>query len=330
VIDDASTDETGAICDEIAAQDARLTVIHVPPSEGGKGKSVALNTAMRQARFPYIAVYDADNRPRPDALRILVGELVAPGNGRYAASVGRIVKSNRRSTLLNRFCSMEFSAFQWAMQAGRAQLFDLVLITGTNFVVEAAAVRELGGWDVDALTEDLELSIRLYQSGRRVTFVPEAVSEEQDPQKVRPWLRQRMRWMQGNYYVIRKHGASVLRARQPHVAAELFSLTFVYALFLLSLVGSDVIAIGAATGRLHFTVAGPYVALWIAAALIFLVTFQLTQGLEGEDSWRTPFLAALMYLTYTQLWLYVAGRSLLKTLFGRRQLVWDKTPRVHA
>ena len=147
---------------------------------------------------------------------------------------------------------------------------------------------------------------------------------------MRPWLRQRMRWMQGNYYVMQKHMSSVVRAREPRVAAELFSLTFVYGFFLLALVASDIIAIAAAVGALRFSLAGPFVALWVAAFLIFLTTFQMTQALEGEDSWRTPLYAILMYLTYTQLWLYVAGRSLLKSIFRRRQLVWDKTPRSHA
>jgi cellulose synthase/poly-beta-1,6-N-acetylglucosamine synthase-like glycosyltransferase len=92
--------------------------------------------------------------------------------GGHAAVVGGITKVNRSRTLLNRFASFEFTAFQWILQGGRAQLFDLVLLPGTNFVVRRDAVEAVGGWDPAALTEDLELSIRLYASGYRIAFVP--------------------------------------------------------------------------------------------------------------------------------------------------------------
>lgn len=40
-----------------------------------KGKSNALNLALKQARGSVISIYDADNTPEGGALRILVGEL---------------------------------------------------------------------------------------------------------------------------------------------------------------------------------------------------------------------------------------------------------------
>lgn len=330
VIDDASTDATAEICDRFASSDTRVRVIHVPSMSGGKGKSAALNRALRLCRFPYVAIYDADNRPHPDALRRLVSELIADPERLYAAAVGRIMKFNRRATLLNRFCSFEFSAFQWGVQAGLAQLFDLVMITGTNFVVEADAIRALDGWDVDALTEDLELSIRLYAAGRRVCFVPEAVSEEQDPQTVRAWFKQRTRWMTGNYYVVRKHWRTALRASDLRVRVAVSLLTFVYGFFLFFLVLSDAIAIAGVAGMLHFDLHGPYITLWLVAFGVFLATFQLTQALEGEDRVSTPLVAALMYVSYTQLWLIVAARSLARAAAGNQRFVWETTPRSHA
>jgi cellulose synthase/poly-beta-1,6-N-acetylglucosamine synthase-like glycosyltransferase len=333
VVNDASTDGTGRICNRMARADPRLRVVRIDPRHGPRGKAGALNKGLAHCRQPVIAVYDADNRPRPESLRALVAEIAGTGHRRarhahrYVAAVGRIVKVNRRATLLNRFASIEFAAFQWAIQAGQSQLFNLVLLPGTNYVIEAGAVRGLGGWDPRALTEDLELSVRVYASGGRVAFVPEAISEEQDPERLRPWLQQRLRWVLGNYYVVFKHAGTVLRSRNGQMMLELLSLVFLYVFFLGALIVSDVLFVGGLAGAIDLRLTGPYPALWLMAFLLFVVTLLLTQALEGEDDWKTPVLAGVMYVSYTQLWLYVILRSLLRLTFSRGRLTWETTPR---
>ena len=141
VIDDAGTDGTDAICDRLSAEDKRVKVLHIPSGLGGQGKAAALNAGLAACSHPLIAVYDADNRPRPDALLRLVAEVLTTD---HVAAVGRIVKLNRKETLLNRFCSLEFGAFQWSLQAGRAQLFDLVSLPGTNFIIRTETLRAAG------------------------------------------------------------------------------------------------------------------------------------------------------------------------------------------
>ena len=122
VVNDASTDDTGEICRRLASEDARIRLVDVPFDEGGTGKSAALNRGLAHCRHPFIAVYDADNRPLPSAIRLLMAELVVGG---HDAVVGGISKVNRGRTLLNRFAALEFSAFQWILQGGRAQLFGI-------------------------------------------------------------------------------------------------------------------------------------------------------------------------------------------------------------
>ena len=61
VINDGSRDDTAAILDRLAEEDARVRPYHVPAGEGGKGKSRALNLGRRVASGEVLAVYDADN-----------------------------------------------------------------------------------------------------------------------------------------------------------------------------------------------------------------------------------------------------------------------------
>lgn len=329
VIDDASTDGTGPICDRLAYFDDRLTVVHVPASEGGRGKSAALNAGLARCRHPYVAVYDADHRPDELALRRLVmGVQTTATNGMsYAGSVGRIVKFNRARSLLNRFCAFEWTAFQWIVQAGRSQLFDIVTFPGTHFLVKTDVLRRAGGWDPDALTEDLDLSMRVYALGERVTFVPEALSEEQDPENLGAWFRQRVRWVVGNYYVLRKHARSDM-LRHPRILLDYAALAFAYVAMLTAVLMSDVLFIVGLVTDPHPDLVGThFLVLWILAAVVFVGLLLLAQAMDGEDGWRTPLIAGLMYVTYAQLWLIVATRGLVRYARTGGRMAWDRTPR---
>ena len=63
LIDDASRDNSGAICDAYAARDSRVQVVHFPEN---RGPSAARNEGIRQARGAYISFVDADDRVEPD------------------------------------------------------------------------------------------------------------------------------------------------------------------------------------------------------------------------------------------------------------------------
>lgn len=58
IVDDASTDNTGALADELAKTDSRIQVIH---HRENKRRSGALNTGLEQAKGAYISFLDADD-----------------------------------------------------------------------------------------------------------------------------------------------------------------------------------------------------------------------------------------------------------------------------
>ena len=68
LVDDGSTDGSGAVCDAYAGRDARIRVIHQPNA----GPGAARNAGMDAARAPFLCFLDPDDKVDPDYLEILL------------------------------------------------------------------------------------------------------------------------------------------------------------------------------------------------------------------------------------------------------------------
>ena len=69
LVDDGSPDNCGAVCDEYAAKDGRVRVIH----QENRGQAAARNRALDMARGEYVAFVDSDDWVHPRYLEILLG-----------------------------------------------------------------------------------------------------------------------------------------------------------------------------------------------------------------------------------------------------------------
>lgn len=68
IVDDGSTDATGAIADRFAREDSRVTVIH----QANAGAYTARKAAIGRIRTRYVAFMDADDAIRPDMFAKLI------------------------------------------------------------------------------------------------------------------------------------------------------------------------------------------------------------------------------------------------------------------
>jgi len=325
VINDGSEDRTAEIARTFAG-DARVRLLDVPMTEAARGKAAALNFALRHARFPVLAVYDADNTPEPGALRPLVEHLLADGS--LGAAIGVYRAINRRRALLTRFLNIEGIGFQWIIQAGRWMLMRLTTLPGTNYVIRRELVESLGGWDEQALTEDAELTIRVYQAGYLVQFVPASVTWEQEPETLRVWFRQRHRWVRGYNYLFRKYAGKLLQARPRRVGLELLYSLSLYYVFFLAIVISDVLFVLSSARVIHIGVPGPFSILWLFAYVTFVLQLVIALSCEpGEDSPLNILLTMVMYFSYCQLWIPVVARAFFDDFIVGREIKWAKTER---
>ena len=72
IVDDGSTDETGAIADKLAEQDPRVKVVH----QENRGLAEARRSGLKAATADYICHLDADDEMLPDAVAFLLDKCV--------------------------------------------------------------------------------------------------------------------------------------------------------------------------------------------------------------------------------------------------------------
>ncbi|MBR1677841.1 MAG: glycosyltransferase family 2 protein [Bacteroidales bacterium] len=85
LVDDGSSDGSGAVCDRFAGEDSRFRVIH----QQNRGVSASRNRALSAAAGKYVLFVDADDRLHPKALEYLHAALVS---GPFRMATGDYVR----------------------------------------------------------------------------------------------------------------------------------------------------------------------------------------------------------------------------------------------
>lgn len=331
VINDNSSDNTADVLKKIQAEfpTRNLIVISTDNIIGGKGKSNALNIGYSVAKGSVFAIYDADNTPEPGALRILVENLMIDDS--LGAVIGKFRTRNRNASLLTRFVNIETLSHQCMNQAGRWFYFGLCTIPGTNFVIHRHIIEKIGGWDPDALSEDTEISFRIYRMGYKIKLVPQAVTWEQEPFKLSIWFKQRTRWAMGNLYVLMNNIKYVFDPKGGKMRLDVAYYALVYLLMASTLVCSDVLFVLGVLGYSHVSLGGLSTMVWLMACALFECNVMLTLAQEkNEFNLQSAGLVFLMLFSYSKLWVVVVLRAMwmtLKKLINNVDYTWYKTER---
>ena len=331
VINDNSSDNSAEILQKIKVrnQGRHLTIVNTDNITGGKGKSNALNIGFALSKGSLIAIYDADNTPERQALHELVYSIEK--DHKAGAVVGKFRCRNKNKNLLTRCINLEGIYFQWMDQAGRWQLLKLCTIPGTNFVVRRSILERIGGWDTKAITEDTEISFRIYMMGYHIRFCPYSSSWEQEPESLAVWLKQRKRWVKGNYYVLVKNFKYLFDKKAGPIRFDLLYFLFTYVFFLTGAVVSDLIFVLSLGGFIETHIVGYSLLIWFMAYVIFILSVQISTSTErGELSVSNFIIILFMYFTYCKLWTFVAVIGIVSfanDMLFKREAKWYKTER---
>lgn len=115
IVDDASTDQSGRLCDVYAARDARMQVVHLPVNQG---VSAARNEAVIRANGKYVTFIDSDDYVEPDLLEKLYVNLIENNADISVCGIGNAwIKKSKISRTYSReetvCCMARRTPFLW-------------------------------------------------------------------------------------------------------------------------------------------------------------------------------------------------------------------------
>lgn len=199
-INDGSSDNTAEILNELAAQHARLRVIHL---DKNLGKANALRMGALAARSEYLVCIDGDALLDPYASHWLVSHLVS---GPRVGAVTGNPRIRNRSTLLGRLQVGEFSSIIGMIKRAQRVYGRVFTVSGVISAFRRTALHRIGYWSEDMITEDIDISWRLQLDHWDIRYEPNALCYILMPETLKGLWRQRLRWARGGIEVILRHG----------------------------------------------------------------------------------------------------------------------------
>jgi poly-beta-1,6-N-acetyl-D-glucosamine synthase len=209
LIDDKSADDTLNIMYALKKQYQNQFNIKVVPIDVNQGKANAMNRGFEVAEGQYIIGMDSDSLLAPDSVTKLVRTLKS--NSNLGAVAGKPVVRNR-TTILGRLQLLEYIGVIDIIKKAQAFLYGRInTVSGVIVGFRREALLDVGGWHTDVITEDIDITWRMYRNGWRVDYQPNAICWILVPEKTGNLIKQRRRWSRGGIEVLSKNRDLLLK-----------------------------------------------------------------------------------------------------------------------
>jgi cellulose synthase/poly-beta-1,6-N-acetylglucosamine synthase-like glycosyltransferase len=327
-IEDHSEDGTLEILEKFASE---YDNVHPYVRDtGARGKPAAMNEVMEFATGDVIVVFDADYLPPKGIIRDIAICFLDPEVG---AVMGRVIPHNVGSNLLTRLQDLERTGGYQIDQQARYNLNLVPQYGGTVGGFRREIAMRLGGFNPSIITEDTELTFKLYERGWKVVYANRAECYEEAPETWVVRSRQVTRWARGHCQVFFQVFFKLLKSKylRKMEKVDAMLLLTIYFIPLILLVGIfDSLALfflgemNLFTSVFIFVLVAAYSSFGNAAPF-----FQIGSGvlLDGGHM-RIRLLPMLMFNFTFYLWFISKGAflAIIDTIFERTP-EWQKTER---
>jgi biofilm PGA synthesis N-glycosyltransferase PgaC len=327
-VNDGSTDDTAEILNNLTEEHSQLRAIHL---ESNQGKGAAMRVGALAARHEILVCIDGDAVLDPHAVHWLVRHFV--DSPRVGAVTGN-PRLRTRSTLLGKVQVGEFSSIIGLIKRAQRIYGRVFTVSGVVAAFRKAAIHRVGYWDLDMVTDDIDISWKLQLDHWVIRFEPNALCWILMPETLRGLWRQRLRWAQGGIEVIIKYFPTLLSWRKRHmwpVFLEFFTSIF----WAYTMVG---IGLAALLGQITSLPSMPDLSTWLpswsGALLGITCLLQFTVSLTIDSRyergiWKYYFWIIWYPLAY---WLFImltAVAAVPKAMLKRKgtRAVWTSPDR---
>ncbi len=324
LINEHSIDKTKEILDKYETLfPDKIKAIH--KLDDDRGKASALNYALRHSSGELIAVFDADAKIEPDFLLKTIPYLYEQSTA-AVQSQKRVL--NPTVNYLTKLQENEYCLDNY-FQCGKDAIGGNVELRGNGFIIKRDILKNVGWFDEESLTEDLELSTRLTINGYQIKFCPEAIVLEQAPVNFRALLLQRLRWAEGSLRrylssIFKMFGPSKVTSASQQFDAFVFLSQFAVPIWIFLDIISEIVRY-IRDQETHMT------SLMLISFAIWLITFiNLTFGIRiyRGFSWRTSIKRAIeTNIYFLSVWPLIVLLTVRKVLFSRTRGKWHRTER---
>jgi len=335
VIDDGSSDKTAEVARHAYA--AEIVAGHVQVlSKPNGGKAAALNYALdRISEEVYVGI-DADTVIAADAISKLIPHFEDPRIGAMAGNA----KVGNRVNLWTRWQALEYITSQ-NFERRALDLFHVVtVVPGAIGAWRTAPVKAAGGYPLNTVAEDADLTMNLLEQGLEVDYEDRSLAFTEAPVTAKGLMRQRFRWSFGILQAVWKHRAAFVRNK----AMGLFALPNILIFQMFLPLVSPFIDLMFLFGVVNFFVDRYYhpeqasvasleklVVYFVGFLLIDFITSSVAFSLERHhpankgDGWLL-FHIWLQRFAYRQLFSIVLFKTLKRAIDGK-PFNWDKIER---
>lgn len=295
-----------APCEEVRAVYRASDVDLVVLDKDNGGKSDALNAGIFFTDQPLFCAVDADTIIERDALikivrpflrnpdrMVATGGTVRVANGcTFRDSLVQEVRLSD-SWLVN-LQAMEYLRAFLTGRIGLSMIRSLLIVSGAFGLFRTNAVREIGGYSTETITEDMELVVRLHRhyieqdTEYRIEFVSDAVVWTEVPETLGALGRQRSRWYRGLLESLSAHRRMI--GRREYGVVGLVALPF----FLL------VEALGPLIEGVGYVLVPVAFVLGFLDVSFFIVFIAVAVGLGTLMSWLSVLSEAYAFRRYTR------------------------------
>ena len=231
IVNDGSTDKTNKVVEKYA--DGKNIILI--DNKKNKGKAACLNQGIAVAKGNYVACMDADTVVPEDILK----KTIPYFDDNKIGSVTVSVKVRHVNNFLQKIIQLEY-LLGLSLFLRIFSFFNCVQVTPGPFsIYRKSLLDKIGCFDINNITEDLEIAYRIHKSGYRIANCMSASVYTITPHNFRGLYRQRRRWYSGALLTLWQHKDLLFRKK-----AGLFGyfipfnyalITFGLGLFLLSL-----------------------------------------------------------------------------------------------
>ncbi len=198
VINDGSTDRTQHIAEAIKTAHPSYQIKIYFQKNAGKG--AALNHGLKESKGEFFVCLDADSFVEPKALNVMLPYF----REKEVGAVLPLMKITSTNSLILKIQWVEYLLNFFLKRI--MSLFDCVHVTPGPFsVYRKQYLINVGGFDTNNLTEDLEMALRLQRHHYKIHQILSTEVKTIPPSTIKGWYLQRNRWYKGTLYNMKKH-----------------------------------------------------------------------------------------------------------------------------